>query len=145
MMAASSTGAGSAELDRLTYWLVRLSEALQRLNRSLLRVGSSPGEFASLMSGPEFEATSLGREIRMVAHAMRRFAAVLDEPGAKAQGEALTIWEDLMASLRLMLSACALDSELWLSRAPAEPAVLGELSATVHAIEGLCGRFERLH
>jgi len=50
-----------------------------------------------------------------------------------------------MASLRLMLSACALDSELWLSRAPAEPAVLGELSATVHAIEGLCGRFERLH
>lgn len=143
MITASPIDLG--QQDRLTYWLVRLSEALQRLNHCLLRAGASPGEFATILAGPNFEATSLALEIRVVAHAMRRFADMLPNQGPALRTD-LPAWEELMASLKLMLSACSLESELWRGgRAGADPALLGEVSATVHAIEGLCRRFEPLH
>jgi hypothetical protein len=147
MNTASPIDLGLHQRDRLTYWLVRLGEALQRLNHGLLRAGSSPGAFATHLSGDGFEVTALGREIRFVANAMRRFAGLVSVLPRRGEVE-LSVWEDLMASLKLMLSACALESELWLTRGGAggaDPIILGELSATVHAIEGLCARFDRLH
>jgi hypothetical protein len=147
-MMAYSIDLGLPEQDRLTYWLVRLSEALQRLNQCLLRAGASPGQLAAFLSEPGFEGSLLAQDVKTASAAMRRFADLMFEGGAPRLGEDVPVWEDLTTSLKLLLSACALESELWLAAdgaAATDPVVLSELSATVYAIEALCGQFERVH
>ncbi|HEY9235695.1 MAG TPA: hypothetical protein VIP08_11740 [Phenylobacterium sp.] len=134
--------------DRLAYWLGRLSEGLQRLNQALLGAGASPGSFALLLSEPGFEASPLAQDVRAASAAMRRFADLVFEDGVPDHGEGAPVWEDMMASLKLLLSACAMESELWLAAdepGDADPGLLGELRATVHAIETLCRQLERVH
>lgn len=147
-MMTHSIDLGLHARDRLTYWLVRLSEALQRLNQALLRAGASPGRLAAFLSAPGFEVSPLAQDVKAASSAMRRFADLMFEDGAPRLAADASVWEDLMASLKLLLSACALESELWLTAAgpaAADPVLLNELCATVYAIEALCGQFERVH
>jgi len=121
---------------------------LQRLNQCLLRAGASPGQLAAFLSEPGFEGSLLAQDVKTASAAMRRFADLMFEGGAPRLGEDAPVWEDLTTSLKLLLSACALESELWLAAdgaAATDPVVLSELSATVYAIEALCGQFERVH
>lgn len=139
---------GLSPQERLTYWLLRLSEALHRLNAGLLWAGASPGEFGQLMSAPQFDASPLAMDVAYASRAMRRFADLMfvSDPQAAANDDR-SIWEDLMLALRVLLAACAEDSELWLVD-PDEtlnPVLTRELRTTVYAVERLCGHFERVH
>ena len=55
---------GLSQQDQLTYWLLRLSESLHRLNEGLLWAGASPGEFGRLMTAPQFGERTYGCRCR---------------------------------------------------------------------------------
>lgn len=138
---------GLSPQDQLTYWLLRLSEALNRLHTGLLWAGASPGEFSKVMSAPQFEASPLAMDLAHAARAMRRFSDLMlvSDPQQPAD-DSRSIWEDLMLALRVLLATCA-DSELW-TIDPDEkpnPILTRELRATVYAVERLCSHFERVH
>ena len=139
---------GLATHDQLAYWLLRLSEALHRLNGGLLWAGASPGELSRLMSAPQFEASPLAMDVAHASRAMRRFADLMfvSDPH-RAPDNDRSVWEDLMLALRVLLATCTEDSELWILD-PDEtlsPVLTRELRATVYAVERLCGHFERVH
>lgn len=139
---------GRPSQDELSYWLARLSEALHRMNNGLLWAGSSPGELERVLSAPEFPGSPLAIDVAHAAACMRRFADQVFEPDPKPVAAAASVWADLMMALRVLLDACAEESELWLAGWGAElpnPLVVRELRAAVHAVERLCGHFERIH
>lgn len=132
--------------DQLTYWLMRLSEALQRLNDCLVWATSSPGKFAGLLAEPQFSGASLRRDLASAAVAMRRFADLMLESDPDWEDAELSVWEELMLGLRVLLTACAQESPLWLAaEAPVSAALIRELRATVQAVERLSSAFERVH
>ncbi len=132
--------------DQLTYWLMRLSEALQRLNDCLVWATSSPGKFAELLAEPQFSGASLRRDLASAAVAMRRFADLMLESDPGWEDAELSVWEELMLGLRVLLIACAQESPLWLAaEGPVSAALIRELRATVQAVERLSGAFERVH
>lgn len=132
--------------DQLTYWLMRLSAALQRLNDCLVWATSSPGKFADLLAEPQFSGGSLRRDLASAAIAMRRFADLMLDPEPSWEGAELSVWEELILGLRVLLAACAQESHVWLAAdAPASAALIRELRATVHAVERLSGAFQRVH
>ena len=139
---------GLSQQDQLTYWLLRLSESLHRLNQGLLWAGASPGEFGRLMTAPEFETSPLAMDVAHASRAMRRFADLMfvSDPQAAPDNDR-SVWEDLMRALRVLLATCSEDSELW-AVDPDEtlnPVLTRELRTTVYAVERLCGHFERVH
>lgn len=134
--------------DQLTYWLLRLSEALHRLNDCLLWAGSSPSELGKMLSAPAFQGSPLEADIAHAAAAMRRFANLMFEEPCRHLTDDRSVWEDLMLALRVLLSACGEQSELWLLGEDGlgiNPVMLQELRATVYAVERLCGHFEQIH
>lgn len=139
---------GLSQQDQLTYWLLRLSESLHRLNEGLLWAGASPGEFGRLMTAPQFEASPLAMDVAHASRAMRRFADLIfvSDPH-RAPDNDRSVWEDLMLALRVLLATCTEDSELWMldSDETLSPVLTRELRATVYAVERLCGHFERVH
>lgn len=139
---------GLSQQDQLTYWLLRLSESLHRLNQGLLWVGASPGELAQLTSAPEFAGSPLAMDVAHASRAMRRFAELMFVSGPETPADGRSIWEDLMLALRVLLAACAEESGLWAVGEEAEtlnPVLTRELRATVYAVERLCCHFERVH
>lgn len=139
---------GPAPYDDLAYWLLRLSEALHRLNNGLLWAGASPDELDSILSGTELKGSDLAIDVAHASTCMRRFADLMFE-ASPARGDARgSIWEELMLALRLLLAACGADSELWAAGFDPDAVdreLIGELRGCVHAIERLCGHFERVH
>ncbi|MBP6878751.1 MAG: hypothetical protein KBC34_12060 [Phenylobacterium sp.] len=138
---------GLATHDQLAYWLLRLSEALHRLNGGLLWAGASPGELSRLTFAPQFEASLLAVDVAHASRSMRRFADLMLVSDPQAADNDRSIWVDLMLALRVLLAACAEGSGLW-SGDPNEtpdPVVTRELRTTVYAVERLCGHFERVH
>lgn len=140
---------GFSPQENLTYWLLRLSESLHRLNEGLLWAGSSPGEFGQLMSAPEFKASPMAMDVAHASRAMRRFSDLMfvSDPDSQRTDDR-SIWEDLMLALRVLLAACAEHSELWIAGEDGEtlnPVLTKELRNTVYAVERLCGHFERVH
>jgi hypothetical protein len=139
---------GLSPQEQLTYWLLRLSEALHRLNGGLLWAGASPGELSRLVTAPQLETSSLAMDVAHASRAMRRFADLMFVTDLQpAPDSDRSIWEDLMLALRVLLASCAEDSELWVVD-PDEtlsPVLTRELQTTVYAVERLCGHFERVH
>lgn len=134
--------------DQLTYWLLRLSESLSRLNDCLLWAGASPAEFGRLLSGAALAGSPLAADIAHASATMRRFADLMFVVPSAPGPEGRSIWEDLMDALRTLLSACGEQSELWLfgeEDTTINPVLVRELRATVYAVERLCGHFERVH
>lgn len=134
--------------DQLTYWLLRLSEALNRLNECLLWAGSSPSDLGRMLSAPDFLGSPLATDIAHAAAAMRRFADLMFVVPDGRAADDRSVWEDLMLALRELLSACGSQSELWLicdDDMSINPLMLRELCATVYAVERLCGHFEQVH
>ena len=133
--------------DDVAYWLLRLSESLNRLNNGLLWSGSSPGELDRVLAPAQLRGSDLALDVIHAAACMRRFASEVFEPPLPSTRPGASIWEDLMIALRTMLAACGQDSELWAAGMNLEtaPELVRELRATVYAIERLCGHFERVH
>lgn len=134
--------------DQLTYWLLRLSEALHRLNDCLLWAGSSPSDLGRMLAAPAFHGSPLEADIAHASATMRRFADLMFVPPSTPDDESRSVWEDLMVALRILLTACGEQSELWLigeEDATINPLLVRELRATVYAVERLCGHFEQMH
>lgn len=136
---------GLSSGDQLTYWLLRLSEALQRLHEGLLWAGASPGEFGAVLSAPMSQASPLGLDVAHAAEAMRRFADLLLASDNDNRPPAFSVWEDLLLSLRVLLLACATEAELWFPAQDPDPRVAQQMKATVYAVERLCTHFEQVH
>lgn len=140
---------GLSAQDQLTYLLVRLSEALHRLNEGMVWAGASPGEFGALVAAPEFGGSDLAIDIAHASKSMRRFADLMFVTDADAGPQTeRSVWEDLLLALRVLLAACAEETDLWLAEgedALPNPVIATELRATVYAVERLCGHFERVH
>ena len=73
---------GLSQQDQLTYWLLRLSEALTRLNNGLLWAGASPGELERILAPAHLEGSHLAIDVGHAAACMRRFAEVLSGAGS---------------------------------------------------------------
>jgi hypothetical protein len=134
---------GPQSHDDIANWLLRLSEALTRLNNGLLWAGASPGELERILAPAHLEGSHLAIDVGHAAACMRRFAEVLSGAGSAQSSPGVSVWEDLILGLRTMLAACAADSALW--SAGAAPDLFAELRTTVYALERLCGHFERIH
>lgn len=137
-----------SQQDQLTYWLLRLSEALHRLNDCLLWAGSSPSDLSRMLTEPVFTGSRLEADLAHAAVAMRRFAGLMLVSSDGMLADDRSAWEDLMLALRVLLTACGEQSELWLmgdDETVINPLMLQELRATVYAVERLCGHFEQTH
>ena len=66
--------------DDVAYWLLRLSESLNRLNNGLLWAGSSPGELDRVLAPAQLRGSDLALDVIHAAACMRRFASEVFEP-----------------------------------------------------------------
>ena len=84
---------GPQSHDDIANWLLRLSEALTRLNNGLLWAGASPGELERILAPADLEGSHLAIDIGHAAGCMRRFAEVLSGARSAQASPGVSVWE----------------------------------------------------